>query len=87
MGRDGRRKDPTPRLNIPGMHIGRGWSGVSRWEMTCPCGKGECGLVDADQISDNCPQHHPNAAKTIRQMHWADDCPNRKTWPDSQTSD
>ena len=87
MPREGRRKDAIPRLNIPGMHIGRGWNGISVHEMDCPCGKGPCGLVDADQVSDRCPQHSFTAGKTIRQMHWAEDCPNRQTWPERQMSD
>ena len=56
-------------------HIGRSWSGT-KLEDDCPCVKASCGLVAS--IDDNCGQHSPFAAKTIRQMHTEDDCPGEK---------
>lgn len=55
-------------------HIGRSWLGHPL-EDDCPCGKAACGLVDAHLIDPACPQHALTAAKTMRQMHPAGDCP------------
>lgn len=55
-------------------HIGRSWTG-HHLEDACPCGKAPCGLVDTMQINEDCDQHTWSAAKSIRQMHRADDCP------------
>ena len=55
-------------------HIGRSWTG-HHIEDACPCPKAPCGLVDAMTIDPDCNQHSMTAAKSIRQMHRADDCP------------
>lgn len=57
-------------------HLGRSFVGT-RLEDDCPCPKAPCGLVLSDGIGSEveCPQHSLAAAKTIRQMHHADDCP------------
>jgi len=54
-------------------HYGRAWSGTAI-EDDCPCGKAPCGLVDSSRVHPTCPQHAIGAAKTIRQMHYADQC-------------
>jgi hypothetical protein len=53
-------------------HIGRSFSG-HRLEDDCPCVKAPCGLV-SEWVSE-CEQHNPEASKTIRQRHPADQCP------------
>jgi hypothetical protein len=55
-------------------HIGRSWHGTPL-EDVCPCGKAPCGLVDTDRIDESCTQHGVEYARTMRQAHWADDCP------------
>jgi hypothetical protein len=54
-------------------HFGRSWTGHAL-EDECPCAKAPCGLVDSTEVEE-CPQHSWWAAKTIRQMHAAADCP------------
>ncbi|MEV7250237.1 hypothetical protein [Streptomyces cyaneofuscatus] len=56
-------------------HIGRSWDGPSDIEALCPCPKTECGLVDMDNVSDECEQHPPLRCKTIRTSHHPEDCP------------
>ena len=54
-------------------HMGRSFTGHDL-EDDCPCPKAPCGLVISDRVEE-CPQHSWWAAKTIRQMHDASDCP------------
>ncbi|WP_228973421.1 hypothetical protein [Streptomyces sp. DH12] len=61
-------------------HIGRSWAGTDL-EDCCPCPKQLCGLVARDNVVDECEQHPPTRAKTIRQSHTADDCPGRRVHP------
>ena len=56
------------------MHIGRSWANHPL-EDECPCIQAACGLVDTDYIDPTCRQHSIEAAKTIRQLHYAADCP------------
>ena len=56
-------------------HVGRAWEGLAPFEVDCPCGKAPCGLIDSSMISERCDQHRMSAAKTMRQMHGAGDCP------------
>lgn len=56
------------------VHMGRSWIGHPI-EDDCPCGKAPCGLVDGRLVSKDCPQHTLDAAKTMRQIHFAHDCP------------
>lgn len=63
--------DPSAR-NVS--HIGRSFDGT-RLEDDCPCPKGSCGLAVHDGTEHGCDQHDLSAAKTIRQMHAAADCP------------
>jgi hypothetical protein len=55
-----------------GYHIGRSWNG-HYLEDACPCQQAPCGLVAV--VSPGCSQHAPEATKTIRQRHLAEDCP------------
>ncbi|WP_435613275.1 hypothetical protein [Streptomyces sp. bgisy159] len=57
------------------MHIGRSFDGPGHIEATCPCALALCGLVDTDNVSDECDQHPPAACKTMRTGHPAEDCP------------
>lgn len=61
-------------MNENHWHIGRSFVGHPL-EDECPCGKAPCGLVDSEQIHPDCPQHPIGAAKTMRQMHVAANCP------------
>ena len=54
------------------LHLGRSWAGTAL-EDACPCTKGPCGLAISE--SAQCPEHSFAAAKTIRQAHLADACP------------
>lgn len=56
-------------------HFGRGWDGPCHLEALCPCPKAPCGLVDRDDMSDECKQHPPENMKTIRTGHPTDECP------------
>lgn len=56
-------------------HIGRSFGGPGDCEALCPCPKAPCGLVDTDNVSDECDQHPPLRCKTIRTGHRPDDCP------------
>lgn len=60
------------------LHMGRSWVGHAI-EDECPCDKAPCGLVDAGRMSPDCDQHPHERTKTIRQMHYAEDCPARRT--------
>jgi hypothetical protein len=53
-------------------HIGRSFSG-HHLEDDCPCVKAPCGLVS--EWVPECPQHAPEASKTIRQSHPEFLCP------------
>lgn len=55
-------------------HIGRAWAG-HKLENECPCVKEDCGLVNFENIDENCPQHAIEAGKTMRQYHSDSDCP------------
>lgn len=55
-----------------GWHKGRSWTGHTL-EDACPCPQEPCGLVaDPDP---KCGQHWWEHAKTIRQAHRPEDCP------------
>lgn len=56
------------------LHLGRSWV-THEIEDDCPCGKAACGLVDSEQIDPACSQHALGAAKTMRQIHTATECP------------
>lgn len=55
-------------------HVGRSWSGHGL-EDECPCPQAACGLVDTDDIVEECTEHPMRAAKTIRQHHYSHQCP------------
>ena len=55
-------------------HIGRAWSG-NELEAECPCPKSACGLAIEQFADPECEQHHPSAAKTMRQRHSPARCP------------
>lgn len=57
------------------MHIGRSFDGPGHIEATCPCDLAPCGLVDTENVNDQCDQHPPSAGKTMRIGHSAEDCP------------
>lgn len=59
---------------IGDVHMGRSWTG-HELEDSCPCPEAPCGLVHGENIDPVCPQHNLNAARTMRQMHYAKDCP------------
>lgn len=61
---------------IDDMHFGRHWNGPGEFEKDCPCHKAECGLVDIPV--QECDQHWPGVAKTMRSIHDAADCPTRR---------
>lgn len=67
------------------LHIGRSWQGTSI-EDNCPCPKTVCGLVDGNDVHPGCEQHPFGRAKTIRQIHPADQCPELTdaAWADMQ---
>jgi hypothetical protein len=54
-------------------HVGRHWSG-NHMERLCPCPLEPCGLVDSAKADPKCTQHSFSGAKTMRQIHAADDC-------------
>lgn len=56
-------------------HIGRSFPGGNWVEESCPCPQEPCGLIDQDKVDPRCTQHTWSAAKTIRQMHYLEDCP------------
>ncbi|MYW28327.1 hypothetical protein [Streptomyces sp. SID2119] len=56
-------------------HIGRSFGGPGDCEALCPCPKAPCGLVDMDNVSDECEQHPPLRCKTIHTGHRPEDCP------------
>ena len=55
------------------MHYGRSWSGHPL-EDVCSCKKEKCGLV-GDGTDPACEQHGNTYARTMRQGHFADECP------------
>ncbi|WP_328339491.1 hypothetical protein [Micromonospora sp. NBC_00421] len=57
-----------------GYHITRG-AGPTDLEAGCPCGKAPCGSVDTRRTDPACEQHPADRARTMRQMHLADQCP------------
>ena len=57
-------------------HIGRSWPPASPIEDNCPCPKAPCGLVIAG--SAICDQHHYRNGRTMRQIHYPDNCPTLK---------
>lgn len=56
------------------MHFGRSWDGHAL-EDACPCDQAPCGLIAAED--PECPEHGVKAARTMRQLHRAADCPER----------
>jgi hypothetical protein len=56
-------------------HIGRSFGGPGHLEATCPCALAPCGLVDTENVSDECDQHPPMRCKTMRTGHPAENCP------------
>lgn len=60
------------------LHMGRAWFG-HEIEDNCPCPQAECGLAISENTDEDCPQHSLYAAKTIRQMHWSDECPGKES--------
>lgn len=54
-------------------HIGRGFHGHAT-EGECPCPQEDCGLIHEERIDPECEQHPFKRAKTIRQMHRANEC-------------
>ncbi|GAA4034644.1 hypothetical protein GCM10023063_18490 [Arthrobacter methylotrophus] len=56
------------------LHIGRSFTGTPV-EDNCPCPKAPCGLVDVENVHPACDQHPFEHAKTMRQGHPADQCP------------
>lgn len=59
------------------MHIGRSWTGTAL-EDDCPCPKADCGLVISEEAVEECPQHAISAAKSLRQLHWDENCPEKR---------
>lgn len=58
------------------MHIGRSWPNCGhRLEDECPCPQEPCGLVALSRVDPECPQHALTAFQTMRQSHFADECP------------
>lgn len=57
------------------MHIGRHFGGPGVIEATCPCPLAPCGLVDFDNLSEDCDQHPPLRRKTMRTGHDVESCP------------
>lgn len=56
-------------------HFGRSWNGHPI-EDGCVCEKAPCGLVVSGFVNEACPQH--DGTRTIRQSHYAEDCPATK---------
>lgn len=61
-------------MSFTDVHFARGWTD-DRFLPTCGCKAAPCGLVDGSQVNPECPQHTLRAAKTMRQMHPAKECP------------
>ena len=61
-------------IDYNAVHVGRSWVG-HQLEDDCPCPKAPCGLVDLRFVAVDCPQHALSATKTMRQSHFAADCP------------
>ena len=61
----------TP-YDFGGYHVGRSWTG-HQLEDDCPCEKAACGLVA--YADPDCPEHDPQAMKTMRQGHKSESCP------------
>lgn len=57
-------------------HWGRSWSGTEL-EDACQCGQAPCGLVSSDLADPDCAQHGMQFARSARQGHDADRCPNK----------
>lgn len=55
-------------------------------EDRCPCPKTACGLVAISNVHPDCDQHHFRHAKSMRQMHQDDRCPDLtdNAWADLQ---
>jgi hypothetical protein len=67
------------------LHVGRSWTGTAI-EDDCPCPKAPCGLVDGSDVHPACLHHPFQRAKTFRQIHPADRCPELSdgAWADMQ---
>ncbi|WP_329474182.1 hypothetical protein OIE75_41075 (plasmid) [Streptomyces sp. NBC_01723] len=59
-----------------GDHVGRHFTGT-RLEAVCPCPTAPCGLVYADRIRSDCPDHAH--ARSMRQSHVVRNCPGGTT--------
>jgi hypothetical protein len=75
------RELPAPKLATggtihPGYHVARG-CGPSELEADCPCPTEPCGAVDTRRTVAACEQHPAERARTMRQIHRADQCPVR----------
>lgn len=66
-------------------HMGRSFAGTPL-EDNCPCPKAPCGLVDIENVHPECGEHPYYRAKTMRQGHRADQCPQitDSAWADLQ---
>lgn len=58
---------------LSGRHIGRSFAGTALEDL-CPCPKEKCGLVNADNVSEDCDQHPIIRSKTLRQIHTSENC-------------
>lgn len=61
---------------MTGLHMGRAWTGHAT-EDACPCAQAPCGLA-VTTPGVLCDQHNPAdpiQARTMRQMHTAEQCP------------
>lgn len=61
--------------NLTNHHIGRSFSGHAL-EDECICPKEPCGLISSAKVDTKCEQHGWQFAKTLRQSHPEDSCPN-----------
>lgn len=64
---------PDPPTSHGPFHLGRAFHGHET-EDRCPCPQQDCGLIHENDVVEECDQHHFKAAKTIRQMHRANEC-------------
>jgi hypothetical protein len=58
-------------------HVGRSFQGHPL-EDACPCPQEACGLIAMDKADPDCPEHGFHKAKTLRQAHLAEQCPDAK---------
>lgn len=72
--------EPTPGTRewweVRDTHISRSWPDMGTpLEDACPCPQEPCGHVAWSRIDPECDQHGLSAARTMRSMHAAADCP------------